>query len=38
MLNPFKKDTAITSKEKERKKRQEARREKAQARGQKPIK
>jgi hypothetical protein len=38
MINPFKKDTEITAKVKKRKEKQEERRQKAQARGQKPIK
>jgi hypothetical protein len=38
MINPFKKDTEITAKVKNKKDKQEERRQKAQARGQKPIK
>lgn len=38
MINPFKKDKEITTKEQERKEKQDERRKRAQARGQKPIK
>ncbi len=38
MINPFKKDTKITAEVKKRKEKQEERRQKAQARGQKPVK
>ena len=38
MINLFKKDTGITAKVKDRKEKQEERRQRAQARGQKPIK
>ena len=38
MINLFKKDAASTAKVNEKKDKQEARRQKAQARGQKPIK
>lgn len=38
MINPFRRDNAITAKVKSRKDKQEERRQKAQARGQKPIK
>jgi len=38
MFNPFKKDTEMPAKEKQRKAKQEERRHRAQARGNKPIK
>jgi len=38
MFNPFRKDTGITENVEKRKEKQEERRQRAQARGQKPIK